>query len=204
LDLQHQVKCIELDQDYYKTRKFILGDLQLKLYEKSLLRGLKPTILCDSEGTINALKWTSVFVAWSNNIGVRVYDLIEKCSLGLIKWEEPKNGSLADYRCNLLWSNSTLFIGWAETIRICVIRKRNLSEISARNLPGYIIDVITTFKTEFYICGIAPLENNQLVVLGLPPKENAEDKSQRPVLCVIQYKCNEYEEICTDSLTLKE
>lgn len=206
LDLEHQVKCIELDPDYYKTKKFILGDYQLKLYEKTLLRGLKPTVLCDSEGIINALKWNGQFVAWANSIGVRVFDLNEKCSLGLIKWEEPERGSLGlgDFRCNLLWMNSTLYIGWAETIRICVIRKRNIVEVATRNLPGYIVDPISTFRTDFYICGIAPLEKNQLVVLGLPKEKENENISQRPVLCAIQYNGNEHEELCTDSLTLKE
>lgn len=48
---------------------------------------------------------------------------------------------LNDYRCNLRWSNSTtLFIGWVDTIRICVIRKRNAIEVSTRNLPGFIVD----------------------------------------------------------------
>lgn len=204
LSLEQQVKCVQLDPDYGNKKRFMVGDYQLKLYEKTLLRGIKPTILCESEGAINALKWNGSFVAWSNSIGVRVYDLIEKCSLGLIKWEEPMQGKLTDYRCNLLWSNSTLFIGWAETIRICVIRKRNVMEITTRNLPGYIVDPISTFKTEFYICGLAPLEKSQLVVLGLPKEKEKENLSQRPVLCVIQYKCNEYEELCTDSLTVKE
>lgn len=207
MSIEQQVKCVELDPDYGKSgsgRRFVIGDHQLKLYEKTLLRGIKPTVLCESEGSINALKWNGQFVAWANAIGVRVYDLVEKCSLGLIKWEEPKEAQLADFRCNLLWNNSTLFIGWAETIRICAIRKRNILEVSTRNLPGFIVDPISTFKTEFYICGLAPLEKNQLVVLGLPKDKDSEEKSQRPVLCVIQYNCNEYEELCTDSLTLKE
>lgn len=205
LNLEKQVKCIELDSDYWKSssgKRFVVGDSQLKIFEKSLLRGMKPTVLCDSEGLINALKWNGQFIAWANCIGVRVYDLYEKCSLGLIKWEEPKLAKLSDFRCNLRWSGSTLFIGWSETIRICVIRKRNIVEVSTRNLPGYIVDPISTFRTEFYICGLAPLEKNQLVVLGVPKEKEAEN-SQRPVLCVIQYKSNEYEELCTDSLTLK-
>jgi hypothetical protein len=203
-NLEHQVKCIQLDPDYESKRRFIVGDHQLKLYERTLLRGIKPSILCESEGTINALKWNGPFIAWANAIGVRVYDTYEKCSLGLIKWEEPKQGKLTDFRCNLLWSNATLLIGWAETIRICVIRKRNVMEISTRNLPGYIVDPISTLKMESYVCGLAPLEKNQLVVLGLPKEKEQENVSPRPVLFVIQYKCNEYEELCTDSLTLKD
>jgi vacuolar protein sorting-associated protein 41 len=209
LNLERQIKCIELDPMYYKSsaRRFILGDRQLTLYEKTFLKGLKSTVLSESEGIVNAVKWcpNGQFVAWASSIGVRVYDLNEKCSLGLIKWEEPKAGRLNEFRCNLRWSNSsTLLIGWVETIRICVIRKRNLVEVSTRNLPGFIVDPISTFQTEFFICGLAPLENkSQIVVLGVPKLKDEDGNGQRPVLCAIQYECNVYEELCTDSLTLK-
>lgn len=157
--------------------------------------------MCDSEGLVNTVKWNGQFVAWASAIGVRVYDLNEKCSLGLIKWEEPRTGRLSDFRCNLRWSNpSTLLIGWVETIRICVIRKRNLIEVSSRNLPGFIVDPISTFQTDFFVCGLAPLEKNQLVVLGAPKERDDDGNFQRPVLCAIRYECNVYDEICTDSL----
>lgn len=81
-------------------------------------------------------------MAWSDAIGVRVYDLNEKCSLGLINWEQPDSGSsLNEFRCNLKWSNeTTLLIGWMDSIRVCVIRKRNSIEVSTRGLPEYIVD----------------------------------------------------------------
>lgn len=190
---------------YHKSnsgRRFIIGDYQLTLYEKTFLKGLKSTVLCESEGMVNAMRWNGQFVAWASAIGVRVYDLNERCSLGLIKWEEPRTGRLSDFRCNLRWCNSsTLLIGWVETIRICVIRKRNLVE--ARSLPGFIVDPISTFHTDFFVCGLAPLEKNQLVVLGQPKERDKDNNRQRPVLCAIQYECNHYEELCTDSLTLK-
>lgn len=174
------------------------------MYEKTFLKGLKSTVLCESEGLVNAVKWNGQFVAWASGIGVRVYDLNEKCSLGLIKWEEPKNGKLSDFRCNLRWANgTTLLIGWVETIRICVIRKRNLIEVSTRNLPGFIVDPISTFQTDFFICGLAPLEKNQLVVLGVCKEKDEDEVCPRPVLFAIQYNCNEYQELCSDSLTLK-
>lgn len=90
---------------------------------------------------VSSVAWTDNFVAWASAIGVRVYDLSEKCSLGLIKWEEPKDALLTQFRCNLRWSNSmTLLIGWVDIIRICVIRRRNSVEVSTRDLPGFIVD----------------------------------------------------------------
>jgi vacuolar protein sorting-associated protein 41 len=205
LKLERHVKCIELDPLYWKSskRRFIVGDNKLTLYEKGFFGALSPTVLCEAEGFVNAVSWNGDFIAWASCIGVRVYDLNEKCSLGLIKWDEPNNGKLGDFRCNLKWSNSnTLLIGWVETIRICVIRKRNAIEASTRNLPGFIVDPISTFQTEFYVSGLAPLDINQLVVLGVPKERNESNYNQRPVLCAIRYDSNDYEEICSDILTL--
>lgn len=138
------VKSIALDPMYFKSgsgRRFIIGDNKLTLYEKTFLKGLKQTVLHEVDGFVSAIAWTEHFVAWASAIGVRVYDLNEKCSLGLIKWEEPKDCLLNDFRCNLKWSNSTtLLIGWVDIVRICVIRKRNSFEVSTRALPDFIVD----------------------------------------------------------------
>lgn len=198
------MKCIELDPIYSKSGKFLIGDTKLTLYERTIFKSYKSTILCEAEGCVNAVSWHGQFVAWTSSIGVRVYDLNERCSLGLIKWEEPRIGRLSDFRCNLKWSNnSTLLIGWAETIRICVIRKRNVIEVSSRNLPCFICDPVSTFQTEFYISGLAPLDENQLVVLGVPKEKNNDCNNRRPVFCAIKYLNNDYEELCSDILTLK-
>lgn len=138
------VRTIALDPMYHKSgsgRRFIIGDNRLTLYEKTFLKGVKQMALCEAEGVVSAIAWTGHFVAWASAIGVRVYDLNEKCSLGLIKWEEPKDLLLDDFRCNLKWSNSTtLLIGWVDIVRICVIRKRNSVEVSSRGLPDFIVD----------------------------------------------------------------
>lgn len=66
-----------------------------------------------------------------------------------------------------------------------------------------VLFLVSTFQTDFFVCGLGPLESNQLVVLGYPRERDETDKALRPVLCVIQYKTCDYVEICTDSLTLR-
>jgi vacuolar protein sorting-associated protein 41 len=205
LNIGKPVKCLALDPFHYKPgsgKKFITGNNGLILYEKTFLKGMKSTLLSESEGYVCAVSWNDQFVAWASSLGVRVYDLKDRCSLGLIKWEEQKDVSTKDFRCNLKWSNATtLLIGWCDTIRICVIRKRNANEITTKHLPPYLVDPISTFQTEFYICGLAPLENNQLVVLGYPKERDADNN--KALLCVLQYNTNDYVEICTDILSLR-
>lgn len=64
------------------------GDDKLTLWERSFLGSLKSTVLLESEGLVGSLSWGGHFLALSSNVGVRVYDMNAKCSLGLIKWEE--------------------------------------------------------------------------------------------------------------------
>ncbi|XP_018795192.1 PREDICTED: vacuolar protein sorting-associated protein 41 homolog [Bactrocera latifrons] len=206
LNLGKSIKAVALDPDPKAVpgKRFVVGDDKLTLYERNFLKKLKTTVLSSAEGYVLSICWNDSFVAWASYLGVRVYDLNEKCSLGLMKWEEPVNARLENFRCNFRWSNATtLLIGWVDTIRICVIRKRNSIEVASRDLPGCIVDPISTFQTSFYISGLAPLTSNQLVVLGCPKEKDAERKSLRPVLCVMEYKLNSSEEICTDSLSLR-
>ncbi|XP_053961064.1 vacuolar protein sorting-associated protein 41 homolog isoform X1 [Anastrepha ludens] len=206
LNLGKSIKAVALDPDPKTSagKRFVVGDDKLTLYEKNFLKKLKTTVLSSAEGYVLSVCWNGPFVAWASYLGVRVYDLNEKCSLGLMKWEEPANARLENFRCNFRWSNATtLLIGWVDTIRICVIRRRNSIEVASRELPGYIVDPISTFQTTFYVSGLAPLTSNQLVVLGCPKEKDAERKSLRPVLCVMEYKLNTSEEICTDSLSLR-
>uniref|UniRef100_A0A0A1WFZ4 Vacuolar protein sorting-associated protein 41 homolog n=1 Tax=Zeugodacus cucurbitae TaxID=28588 RepID=A0A0A1WFZ4_ZEUCU len=206
LNFGKSIKAVALDPDTKAVagKRFVVGDDKLTLYERNFLKKLKTTVLSSAEGYVLSVCWNGSFVAWASYLGVRVYDLNEKCSLGLMKWEEPVNARLENFRCNFRWSNATtLLIGWVDTIRICVIRKRNSIEVASRDLPGFIVDPISTFQTTFYISGLAPLTSNQLVVLGCPKEKDAERKSLRPVLCVMEYKLNSSEEICTDSLSLR-
>ncbi|XP_075149419.1 vacuolar protein sorting-associated protein light [Haematobia irritans] len=202
----HAIRAAVLDPDpkVSEGKRFIVGDEKLTLFEKNFLKKLKPSVLSFAEGHVISICWNGPFVAWASCLGVRVYDFNEKCSLGLMKWEEPPNARLENFRCNFRWANSnTLLIGWVDTIRICVIRKRNIVEAALKALPGFIVDPISTFQTAFYISGIAPLTSNQLVVLGYPKEKDSNRKALRPVLSVLEYKLNSSEELCTDSLSLR-
>ncbi|XP_051858563.1 vacuolar protein sorting-associated protein 41 homolog isoform X2 [Drosophila albomicans] len=199
------IKAIALaPEDKSSKRSFVVGNDKLTLYEPSLLHRLRPRELCAVEGSVLSISWQGNFVAWASHLGVRVYDLREKCSLGLMKWEVPAQARQENFRCHLRWSNpTTLLIGWVDTISIREIRKRNAIEASSSNLPGYVVNTVSTFQTSFYICGLAPLAANQLVVLGYRKERSANYKALRPVLCVIEYKKNTYEEVCQDILPVR-
>ncbi|XP_031367642.1 vacuolar protein sorting-associated protein 41 homolog isoform X1 [Apis dorsata] len=204
------VKSIAIDPNYYKSgsgRRFITGDDKLVLYEKTFLSRMKLTVLCDAEGGVRSIAWISHFVAWASDTGVRIYDLNARCSLGLIKWSKSADALPEHYRCNLRWSDErTLLIGWVDIVRICQIRKRSTQEMVNRDLPEYVVDpvliLVSTFRVDFYISGIAPLEN-QLVLLGCLKELDENGKSQRPTLHVIEPKYQVFSLVCANSLTLR-
>lgn len=58
---------------------------------------------------------------------------------------------------------------------------------------------VCTFQTDFFVCGVAPL-GNQLVVLGYAKEQ---DVPQRPQLHVIEPRSEDYIDLSTDSLSLR-
>lgn len=191
-------------------RRLIIGDDKLTLYERTGFLGRwRATVLCEAEGHVNGLAWGGDFVAWASTVGVRVYDMSARCSLGLIQWESGGiSGGSAKYRCNLRWVGRTLLIGWVDTVRVCVIRKRSgtgtSSGVLSEGLPEHIVDPVSTFRPDLIVSGVAPLGGggDQLVLLGVP-KEPQGDKNLRPSIHVIEYRDSEYTELCTDSLSLR-
>ncbi|XP_013188237.1 vacuolar protein sorting-associated protein 41 homolog [Amyelois transitella] len=207
LPLGRVIKSVALDPLYFKSgsgRRFLTGDTKLTLYEKTFLNRIRSTVLFECEGYVQAISWHDRFIAWASEVGVRVYDLQARCSLGLIQWEKCPNRSIEDYRCNLLWSApKTLMIGWVDTVRICVIRKRSQIELQTRDVTEYLVDPVYTFQTDYYISGLGPLED-QLVLLGVPKDYDPETgKAQRPVLMVADYKDCEFCEVSTDFLNIR-
>ncbi|XP_025830960.1 vacuolar protein sorting-associated protein 41 homolog [Agrilus planipennis] len=208
MNMDRPIKTVALDPNYNKpgsNRRFVTGSDKLTLHERTwpFLGRLKSTLLCESEGAVRSLCWGENFIAFSSDIGVRVYDINARCSLGLIKWERPMGMAIEKFKCNLRWADSrTLLIGWVDTVRVCVIRKRSNIELANRDLPEYLVDPVSTFKTEFYISGIAPLDH-QLVLLGFSKELDQNQKSLRPQLYIVEYRDNDYIDICTDSLSLR-
>lgn len=63
---------------------------------------------------------------------------------------------------------------------------------------------VSTFRTDVYISGVAPLDKDELVVLGVSKERDPETgKQQRPQLSVLRYKANNFVEISTDTLSMR-
>ncbi|VVC29341.1 Armadillo-type fold,Protein kinase, ATP binding site,WD40-repeat-containing domain,Protein kinase [Cinara cedri] len=204
ISLGRCVKSVAIDPLYHKSgnyRRFITGDDRLMLHERTFLGRTKSIVLCDVEGVVHNIRWHSRFVAWASNIGLRVYDIISRCSLGLIKWDKRNNILPSTHRCNLTWKDSgTLLVGWVDTIRICEVKRR---VHRLKDVPEYIVEPLSMFHIDYFISGIGPLNHNQLVILCYSKEKDKNEKSMRPQLYVVEAKESKYVELCTDNLSLR-
>lgn len=198
------VKSVAIDPLYHRSgsyRRFITGDDRLMLHERTFLGRTKSVVLCDVEGAVHNMRWHSRFVAWASNIGLRVYDVVSRCSLGLIKWDKRNNIVPSAYRCNLTWKDGgTLLVGWVDTVRICGVKRRPQR---LRDVPEYIVEPLSMFRIDYFISGIGPLGPGQLVILCYSKEKDGGNGAMRPQLYVVEAKESKYVELCTDNLSLR-
>ncbi|XP_013388215.1 vacuolar protein sorting-associated protein 41 homolog [Lingula anatina] len=201
------IKAVSLDPGFYRPnmgRQYVTGDEKLTLHEKGFLSRHKTTILHDGEGPIRNIKWRSYFIAWTNDRGIKVYDMSTKQRITYIQKDIDKSLRSEIYRCHLSWKDDrTLLIGWADKVKICVIRERDRNDV--RDLPSRYVEIVAMFDTDFYICGIAPMAD-KLVLLTYEKEEVTEGGkvvANRPHLQVIDPKVDSYEEISDDALSIR-
>uniref|UniRef100_A0A8C9T983 Vacuolar protein sorting-associated protein 41 homolog n=1 Tax=Scleropages formosus TaxID=113540 RepID=A0A8C9T983_SCLFO len=194
-------KVVALHPQFSRSnnKQFVTGGNKLLLYERNWLNRWKMVTLHEGEGTITKVKWRANLIAWSNAVGVKIYDISTKQRITNVLRD---NTSLRPdmYPCSLCWKDSaTLIIGWGTSVKICAVKERDPTEL--RDLPSRYVEIVSAFDTEFYICGLAPLAD-QLVVLYYV-KENEEEIRARPRLDIVQPLPEVCEEISSDALTVR-
>ncbi|KAL1464837.1 hypothetical protein WDU94_004448 [Cyamophila willieti] len=93
VNLQTVLRSVQINPHYKKSSKshrFVTGDVKLILHEKTILSRVRSTTLSDAsmEGGVINMSWANQFIAWATNVGMRVYDIQARTSLGLIKWKK--------------------------------------------------------------------------------------------------------------------
>uniref|UniRef100_A0A4W6CPV5 VPS41 subunit of HOPS complex n=1 Tax=Lates calcarifer TaxID=8187 RepID=A0A4W6CPV5_LATCA len=195
-------KVVALHPQFTKSnyKQFVTGGNKLLLYEKNWLNRWKTSVLHEGEGSITNVQWRANLIAWANNVGVKIYDISTKQRITNVLRD---NVSLRPdmYPCSLCWKdNTTLIVGWGTSIKICVVKERNPTEM--RDLPSRYVEIVSAFETEFFISGLAPLAD-QLVALYFV-KENPDHMfCARPRLDIIQPLPESCEEISSDALTVR-
>ncbi|XP_064614137.1 vacuolar protein sorting-associated protein 41 homolog [Liolophura sinensis] len=205
VNFDRPIKAVAVDPLFFKAgsgKHYVTGDDKLILNEKGFLNRHKTNVLHQGEGPIRSVKWKSHFIAWANDVGVKVYDMSSRTRITHIAKDHSHRSDM--YRCNLAWKDDrTLLIGWANGIKVCVVKERAQDDI--RDLPSRYVEITAMFKLESYICGIAPLGGN-LVVLMYDREvqlEGGKPVANRPHLIVVEPKMGDYVELSNDALSIR-
>ncbi|KAJ3297142.1 Vacuolar protein sorting-associated protein 41 [Borealophlyctis nickersoniae] len=155
------VKAVCLEPDYSRktTRQFVSGGMAeyLLLSGKGWF-GNKDVVIHSGEGPIYNVKWRGSYIAWANEAGIKIYDCLSQQRFAYI--DRPPGSPRADlFRCNLCWKSDTeLFIGWANSVKIGVIKERSKMDV-ASGLPSRYVEIVCQITTDFIVSGIAPLDD---------------------------------------------
>ncbi|KAJ3308452.1 Vacuolar protein sorting-associated protein 41 [Blyttiomyces sp. JEL0837] len=144
------MKAVALEPDYSRkaTRQVVGGGTgeELIMSGKGWF-GTKDVVIHSGEGPIYTVKWRMNYIAWANEAFAYI--------------DRPPSSPRADlFRCNLCWkSDDTLLIGWADSVKVGVVRDRSKMDV-ASGLPSRYVEIVCQFRTDFIISGIAPLNQN--------------------------------------------
>lgn len=190
LQFDRPVKAVAIEPDYSKStkKKFVIGGMagELLLTEKGWFGRPTQKVLHAGEGPIQTIKWRGMFIAWANELGVKLFDTSTQQRISYI--DRPKNSPRADlYRCRLSWKDDrTLFIGWADSIKVAVIKDNAQTRGQAGSqLPSRYCELIGMFQTDYFVCGLAPFDNDLVSATILLSVSDS-------LLCSVQYRAQHY------------
>ncbi|RXW18809.1 hypothetical protein EST38_g7044 [Candolleomyces aberdarensis] len=178
-NLKRPMRTIALEPSFASkrsTRAFVAGGLagNLILYDKGWL-GHRETVISSNEGPIWQVRWvdgtttgSGGFIAWANDLGVKVYHPTSKTVLSYI--DRPPNSPRAElFKPSLHWQDeSTLLIAWADYLKVARVRARSSSNGaspstaaggngSSANLAPYTVEVTAVFQMDgCAVAGIVP------------------------------------------------
>ncbi|XP_063778599.1 vacuolar protein sorting-associated protein 41 homolog isoform X1 [Pseudophryne corroboree] len=199
------IKIVAVHPQFGKShcKQFVTGGNKLLLYERTWLNRWKTTVLHEGEGNITNIKWRGNLIAWANNMGIKIFDIITRQRITNVPRDDT---SLRPdmYPCSLFWKDSlTLVIGWGKSVKICSVKERHASEI--RDLPNRYVEIVSQFDTEFFISGIAPLCDQFVMLFFVKETSDKANKvfCARPRLDIIQPHADSCEEVSSDAITVR-
>lgn len=182
------VKTVAIDPRYVSgdTRELVMGGLdgQLMRKEKGWFGNMRDFLVHGGEGPIHAIRWEGEFIAWANEIGVKVYDCNLKSRITHLK--RPAGSLDTDHRPRLCWANGrTLLIGWADSVQAVEVRKRDQAQTNIGLPVNYVTIVAQFVLPDAICCGIAPHGQDLAVLCHVTDDGELAEEAPRPELRVL-------------------
>ncbi|TIB33402.1 hypothetical protein E3P84_02192 [Wallemia ichthyophaga] len=212
-DNKRPMRCVALDPHFAtnSSRAFIAGGMngRLTLNEKGWLghrqTDLQP--LDKDDGPVYNCIWHSNLLVWSNDSGVRLYDIQHMKLVAFIpKLDMSPRPDVSRVSLSFI-DKHTLVIGWGSIIRLVKIRSRRLLPLHAYEHPQLQAEIHSSFEMDAMISSVLPFDKALLVLAWLEPDgallndESVQDKhaqrkraSKRPELRVLSLDGEEDEE----------
>ncbi len=186
------ILALAMHPQYKATRQHVCGGKAgaLTLNSKGWFTS-KDTLLHQGEGSITAIAWQGVFIAWTNSLGVKIVDASTQQHITFIDRPSEDAVKSGACKCSLLWiAHDTLIVAWGTLIKIARVRHREAgsrSEAAAPQLPARYCEITAILQTDFLLCGVAPL-GKHIVALGWSEDDDGEHGdhvTSRPELHVL-------------------
>ncbi|KNC77974.1 hypothetical protein SARC_09577 [Sphaeroforma arctica JP610] len=166
---------VGLSPGYAKDNKrFATGGAagRLTMNDKGWISSVKTKVLHSEDGPVYALAWRGRYIVWACDKGIMVWDVQAHRRITLIR--RPKDSPPPDaFNCSLCWRDDhTFVIGWADSIRVAAIKAKVTGD--SRATTGMFVEIIGMFRTEYWVCGVAPYLSDSLVVLAYIPEEEVD------------------------------
>ncbi|KAI8873532.1 hypothetical protein GQ42DRAFT_116058, partial [Ramicandelaber brevisporus] len=177
-DFGRPVKAVALDPMYAhsgdKRRRFVSGGtagMLVMTERKWLVGGMHSYALSSGRGSVLSIVWRGDYIAWCDDEGVSVINLaLKKKSTGgttdgtvIGSVRRPQSVEYPElHRCRLRWaSDSTLLVGWGDTVRILSISSQSHNTAEQPNSLEQQLDIggVQILRTitleDAVICGVA-------------------------------------------------
>lgn len=218
LAFDRPVGAVAIDPHFYRSgsgRRFVTGIDKVVLHSKGFLSRYSSTILHQGEGPVRNIAWKGRFAAWATDLTILVCDMQALEVISMIRRDhDPLLQAPELHRCVLSWRDERcLLLGWADRVKVCCVRQRErpkeppaaaATRRGGDHTPDNYVEIVSMFKADYYVCGLAPLSSSGSLV-ALTVLKGAEDSTEgsRPQLRVMEPQLDECLEQSSDILSVR-
>ena len=175
-DYENPLKALCLDPAYERSQSFCVGGTSKRcIVNRKGWFGNTNTVISEGEGVVTAVSWGGNYVAWKNELGVKIYDPTKEARVAHVPLDPNSCRGRSDLSCHLTWEgDARLLIGWADSIRIVEIRRRRLPSGKIQSIA----EIVGLFRTPYFVCGVVVCGPDALAILSLTPRGLFSDEEE--------------------------